>query len=300
MRNTIQHCLIFLFVFIGSSVFAEEYGVASYYSDEFHGRKTASGETYNKSKLTGAHKTLPFGTYVRVTRLDTKASVVIRINDRGPYIKGRIVDVSRKAAEKLDLVSAGNANVKIEVVDQGQEYSSSPGKPISTEITRPKEVFTPKSVDPIIEQPVAKPKTSVKKASKPKAKSKPKPKPKVQPVKKSTSSSSKKHYSTVSAKNYQQYDLYHFKLERPRKTGFAVQVASVSSYESMMRHVALLQGKFFDNILVSIEPGANDTPAYKILLGPFEERDTASSYKRQLKKNKKMDGFVVDLEGIKY
>ena len=103
MRNYLMFVLFALsFVFsTKTTLIAQEYGSASYYSDKFQGRKTASGDLYDKNKFTGAHKSLEFGTQVKVTRLDNKKSVTIRINDRGPYIKGRVVDVSRAAAEKL-------------------------------------------------------------------------------------------------------------------------------------------------------------------------------------------------------
>ncbi len=93
-------------------------GFASYYSDMFQGRKTASGELYNKDAMTAAHRTLPFGTILRVTRLDNNMSVIVKVNDRGPYAKDRIVDISKKAALGLDLVNAGVAKVKIEKVDK--------------------------------------------------------------------------------------------------------------------------------------------------------------------------------------
>lgn len=92
-------------------------GLASYYHNKFHGKKTASGEVYDKNKLTAAHRTLPFGTMIKVTRLDNKQSVIVRINDRGPFKKGRIVDLSRKAAKKIDLIKAGIAKVEIEIID---------------------------------------------------------------------------------------------------------------------------------------------------------------------------------------
>ena len=93
-----------------------EYGRASYYSDEFHGKKTASGEIYNKWDYTCAHKTLPFGTKLRVINLENKKSVVVRVNDRGPYIKERIVDLSYIAARDIDMLEKGIVKVKIEVV----------------------------------------------------------------------------------------------------------------------------------------------------------------------------------------
>lgn len=91
-------------------------GTASYYSDEFHGRKTANGEVYNMYALTAAHKTLPFGTRVRVTNLTNGKSVILRINDRMPGYKGRIIDVSFQAAKELDMLISGIAEVKIEVL----------------------------------------------------------------------------------------------------------------------------------------------------------------------------------------
>lgn len=91
-------------------------GVASYYADKFNGRRTASGEIFDNRALTAAHRTLPFGTYVRVTNLANSRSVVVRINDRGPYAHGRLIDVSRAAALQLDMVRTGTARVLVEVV----------------------------------------------------------------------------------------------------------------------------------------------------------------------------------------
>jgi rare lipoprotein A len=89
-------------------------GVASYYGKQFHGRKTANGEKYNMNALTAAHRTLPFGTQVKVTNLANERSVVVRVNDRGPFIRGRIMDVSLEAARRLQMVGAGTARVRLE------------------------------------------------------------------------------------------------------------------------------------------------------------------------------------------
>lgn len=88
-------------------------GEASYYANKFHGRPTASGEKYNKNKFTAAHRTLPFGTMVEVTNLTNGKSVTVKINDRGPHKKSRIIDLSRAAAEQIDLIKAGIAQVEI-------------------------------------------------------------------------------------------------------------------------------------------------------------------------------------------
>lgn len=93
-----------------------EVGVASWYGGKFHGRTTANGERYNMHGMTAAHRTLPFGTVVRVTNLANRRTVTLRINDRGPFIKNRIIDVSRGAAAQLGLLETGVARVRVEVV----------------------------------------------------------------------------------------------------------------------------------------------------------------------------------------
>ena len=94
-----------------------EEGVASFYADSLQGNKTANGETYNKRARTAAHLTLPFDTRVKVTNLDNGKSVWVRINDRGPYAEGRIIDLSRGAARKIGMREAGTARVRLEVYD---------------------------------------------------------------------------------------------------------------------------------------------------------------------------------------
>jgi rare lipoprotein A len=90
--------------------------VASYYARKFNGRKTASGERYDMHDLTAAHPTLPFDTRVRVTNLSNNLSVVVRVNDRGPFKKSRIIDISYAAAVKIGLIVKGTAKVRVEVV----------------------------------------------------------------------------------------------------------------------------------------------------------------------------------------
>jgi rare lipoprotein A len=90
-----------------------ETGMASFYAESYNGKKTANGEIYNSSALTAAHKTLPFGTKVKVTNLSNGKSVKVRVNDRGPFVAGRIIDLTKKAAKKIDMVNAGVVKVKI-------------------------------------------------------------------------------------------------------------------------------------------------------------------------------------------
>jgi rare lipoprotein A len=91
-------------------------GKASWYGQKFHNKRTASGEKFDMGKLTAAHRTLPFNTIVRVENLKNGRKVDVRINDRGPFAEGRIIDLSRKAAEKLDMIRDGVAMVRIEVL----------------------------------------------------------------------------------------------------------------------------------------------------------------------------------------
>ncbi|MBX3042267.1 MAG: septal ring lytic transglycosylase RlpA family protein [Candidatus Kapabacteria bacterium] len=92
-------------------------GKASYYGDEFHGRKTANGEIYDRSKISAAHKTLPFGTIVRVRNLNNNKEIIVRINDRGPFVAGRVIDLSYAAARELDMLRDGVVDVEVTVLE---------------------------------------------------------------------------------------------------------------------------------------------------------------------------------------
>ena len=93
-----------------------ETGLASWYGDPFHGRKTANGETYDMNQMTAAHKTLPMPTDVRVTNLENGRSIVVTINDRGPFVHGRIIDLSRRSAQLLGVIRKGTAKVRVETI----------------------------------------------------------------------------------------------------------------------------------------------------------------------------------------
>lgn len=105
--NTYQNCL----------AQTAEIGMASFYSDNFEGKITASGKVFSQSKLTAAHRSIPFNTKIRVTNLSNDKSVIVIVNDRGPYAKGRIVDLSKKAAIKLDFIDKGVTKVKLEILE---------------------------------------------------------------------------------------------------------------------------------------------------------------------------------------
>jgi len=97
-----------------------EYGTASWYGSKFHGKRTADGEIYNMYAMTAAHKTLPFNTYVKVTNLNNHREAVVRINDRGPFVGDRIIDLSYAAAKKLGMIGTGTAPVKLVVLSSNR------------------------------------------------------------------------------------------------------------------------------------------------------------------------------------
>jgi rare lipoprotein A len=99
-------------------------GVASYYHDSLHGHKTASGQRYNKNRFTAAHKTLPLGTQIQVTDTLTGRSIVVKVNDRGPFVKGRILDLSREAADELGMIKKGVADIELKVMSTPQHHDS--------------------------------------------------------------------------------------------------------------------------------------------------------------------------------
>jgi rare lipoprotein A len=139
MQNLVSSfCLIFLFTAAAAQI---QTGKASFYADKFDGTPTASGEKYRHNKLTAAHKTLPFGTRVRVTNLTNNESVEVVVNDRGPYVEDRIIDLSRAAAEKLGFVNQGIANVRLEVIDPGDGKTSDPIKTVDNVLVEENEFY---------------------------------------------------------------------------------------------------------------------------------------------------------------
>lgn len=110
-------------------------GIASWYGPNFHGKLTANGERYNMNDYTAAHKTLPFNTMLRVDNVENGKSVVVRVNDRGPYVDDRIIDLSRKAAQEIDMIGSGTASVRLMVVREGD-------RPIDQQNISSRETFT--------------------------------------------------------------------------------------------------------------------------------------------------------------
>lgn len=243
-----------------------EKGLASYYDDSFHGRKTASGEKYDKNKLTAAHKTLPFGTKIEIKNPANGKSVEVIVNDRGPYIKGRVIEISKKAAQQIDLVKVNVAPVEIRVLSSPDSKSNaSPSTNTKPSTKSPKTETTSSS----------KPNKEVKKTS-----------------------SSKKDNLIVEAKEMETGGLYKMQVLKLQPKGFGVQVAGYSDYESVVQQLAVFQKNWFKGATVFVD-ALNGKPYYKIILGPMNTREEAVSYCDNLKKKYKLkDAFVVNIEAL--
>ncbi|MFT5645580.1 MAG: rare lipoprotein A [Aureispira sp.] len=257
---------IFAFVILSIQVATAapiEKGLASYYDDSFHGRKTASGEKYDKNQLTAAHKTLPFGTKVKIKNPANGKSVTVVVNDRGPYIKGRVIELSKKAAQQIDLVKVSVAPVEITVISGPDNKPAVAAKPTNKKPTAKTVQNQPK--------PVVKP--AAKKAP-------------------------KKDNLIVDAKDMKTGGLYKMQVLKLEPKGFGVQVAGYSDYQSVVQQLAVFQKNWFKGATVFVDK-LNDKPYYKIILGPMNTKEEAVSYCNSLKEKYNLkDAFVVDIETL--
>ena len=281
---------------------AQEFGKASYIDLAFQGGKTASGEMYDGNQFTAAHKLHPFGTRLKVTRQDNGRSVVVRVNDRGPHIKGRIVDVSYAAAKSLDMVRDGVVDVRLEVVSKGSntpavtpttteqpnDFSTNPG---TNNASNTPSNTTPPSTETDNNSTSASPSNTSEPANSGTTNTQTPPKP-------ITNNQTSDYSERLLKTNYEKFGLYEIKILQVNKAGFGVQIASLSSYENAMKQLTQLQAKEVNNALLSIEPKEFGGMAFKVIVGPFNDREEAKKQAARLKRLLKVSGFVVDLGAI--
>ena len=291
MNKSFSFLAFFVILAAYPGLCAQETGIAAVYQSSFQGSKTASGQPYDKNQLTAAHKIHPMGTQLRITRTDepSRRSVVVTVNDRGPYISGRIVELSSAAGRRIGLSNeTSTANVVLEVVgkvDQVQQPKPTAPAVTSTNINTP-------PPPPVAEVPA---KAQVVKAETPQKPASPAKGSETAPVQ-----VNEKIYPLARDPN-QKFGLFKIALHQSANKGFGVQVMSLNSPDNLLQQITQLQSKWFDNILVSVEPGDDGkTPQYKMLLGPFQTEEQARTYNNNLKKKFKLTGFVVDLTAIAY
>jgi rare lipoprotein A len=299
-----------------------ELGIASVYSDAFNASATASGELYDKSKYTAAHKTLDFGTLVRVTRLDNNRSVIVRVNDRGPYLKGYVIVISGVAAAKLGIATDAQANVKLEVVGKKEEISElkkkdppySPPTPSNDELvekggdndqspTRPpveydvvkttdKHERSSADIGTVSDAPAkrterrARPKTTDKaeKAEPPTETKKAEAVKKTSPV---------KELATIRKVGFHRHDLYKPVLQTTDKLRFGVKVGAFEHFENVLKQAALLQENWFSNVYLILDEKGSQTELYKLILESFDDKDAAYAYAARVRK-KGLSAYVID------
>ncbi len=268
-------------------------GLGTYYADKYHGRPTASGELYDKYKFTAAHRQLAFGTMVRVTRLDNGRSVVVKVNDRGPFSEGRIIDVSRAAAEQLDLIRTGESQVRIEVV-QGQSAGpanasasppSSTPQPQTTPSGRPTTNYNTENRDlgdlPLRNfggQPVSESGAVVVGSNGVEA-----------PATPTTQSMSEAEKYTP--------EFFQFVAYKRDVEGFAIQVGAFFNFYRLMEAMDQLSQKGIQNTILH-SALKNDQPVFRILIGPYDSRQEAKSV-LQTYSSLGVEGIVVNLMDLR-
>ena len=265
--------LLSIILFIGITInlsaqsgYVQE-GKASFYADKFEGRTTASGERYSHAKSTCAHLTLPFGTLVRVTRVSNGESVVVRVNDRGPFVPNRIIDLSRSAAEKLGFIGEGVTDVRIEVLDDdGNVLPQTPP-------TKPKE--NPETKNP---------RPTTQSQPQPQHFDKPSPAP--------------QHFDELSAAPQtsvtSEYELYELNLTKQQPGGFTVQIKSYREMENLLRIVDELKTSLKENVRVQVAT-VNGDRVYRLMVGNYASRIEAEKSRDRIAKSYP-DCFVVELK----
>lgn len=268
MNAFLRGCLLIIGLFIHLSVSAQwnwqETGNASYYADKFHGRSTASGERYNKNELSAAHRTLPMGSIVRVTHARNGQSVEVRINDCGPHRSDRVIDISKAAAKKIQLIADGVAPVLVELVEPGdghcacdrkKKWDPTPWKAREivianeTEVTatsRPEQTPTPRKE---------------KKQAESVAETAPEP-----PV----------------------------ALEQP-SAGIVLQLGAFGNMDNAKNLVQKINNQGFSDVFVKEFPQGDKT-LYRVYRGIFLSKTEAETAQKELKERAGIDGVVTELK----
>lgn len=280
----------------------EEYGKAGHYADKLHGRKTASGEPYDKAALTCAHKTLPFGTKVRVSRLDNKVSVVVKVNDRGPYHEGFVVDISRRAAEEIGLIKDGTTRVKVEVVEEQTKSVSQVLKGADSKNIQSGTGAGTGSHAGVVKVPPVKttqnaklliPKTATNNAS---------ASADLRPATYSTNDPQPALVQTQPTKAVPKTrvtELYKVDLKKTDKKGFGVQISTLYDADNVLPTITKLEKQWPGKVMVSVEQDDNGKPAtYRVAIGAYLDRKSAEAQQKIALKKGYAKCFVVALSEI--
>lgn len=261
MKKTL---LTLIVVFATLFAFAQETGLASFYHDKFEGKTTASGETFHQDAATAAHRTLPFGTRVRVTNLDNNLWADVTINDRGPFAEGRVIDLTSSVAKKLQFIEKGTTKVKVEVLDaDGNVKSEAKAATPKTEAKTAEQ--TEKKADKTPEWPGAKKEKTDKKA---------------EPTEQTITDVPETYY-------------YKMQSSRVKASGYGVQVASYQEVANLLEHYISISQRVDHDCIIQVTEVA-DRKVYRVIVGPFDSREKAEQFKRKL--SSEFDGcYIIQL-----
>ena len=254
-------------------------GLASYYSPEYDGAETAYGIIYDRTQLVAAHKTYPLNSTVRVTNEQNGQSVIVRIIDKGPFIRGRVIEVSERAAEALGMLGERTVPVRLELLSTDDDRTIPPSTARPAPDPEPEIVYTPAS-PPSVEPAPTPPAREVAPAATPRppaVRTAPPPAP--------------------PARRTFERGLYHIQLTKPKSGNFGVQVGSYNRLESAMDKVVELEARYFDEVLLH-HGGSVSSPVYKVVLGTFPDRASAQHYADSLKQRYGIPGFTIELTSL--
>ncbi|WP_198664776.1 septal ring lytic transglycosylase RlpA family protein [Lewinella sp. IMCC34191] len=270
----------------GQLVGDRQNGLASYYSPEYDGAETAYGVIYDRTELVAAHKTYPLNSTVRVTNESNGNSVVVRIIDKGPFIRGRIVELSERAADELGMLGERTVPVEVQLLSTPDQRPVSTRDVATTRTSNPDPApvprATPNEVEPepesvSLSQPPPQREVKSPQPESPRTTPTPASRPNVPSVKKSFGPG-----------------LYQVSLHEPKEGRYGVQVGSFENLERAMDKVAELQGRYFDEILLH-KQRSDGGYVYKVLLGTFNDQDSAQHYAASLKQRYAIPGFTTVL-----
>ena len=262
-----------------NSLIGQEKGYAINYKESDASRVTSSSELYDPNQLTAAHNTIPIGTLVHVTRIDNGASVVVRVNDRGPFIPNRILALSKAAANKLGLKKYEKIYVQLNLVPK-KEIQPLPAESVEKKPDIP--FYQPGSTQ-IPANPEVK--ESIKLQLLPNEEVAPSL---IQPVE-------NKETPKVESESLKQ-GIYQLQLNKMPEKGFAIQIGSFQNTALLWKEIAKLHNAWFKQILVQTNELANGLVVHKLMLGPFSTKEKATSYKGNLKQRYGIEGFLVSLQ----
>ncbi len=263
---------LLLSIFCISISFAQvQTGKASFYADSFKGHKTASGERFNPKKFTAAHRQLPFGTKVRVTNLANNKSVVVRINDRGPFVSNRIIDLSPAAAKTLGFTDKGVTDVAIKVVDKDTKIT---GKLISeVDVSEKQAAQNSPQLDTAQKAPVKKLTKLKSTAVATKVSDSLTPPTAPRPIKDSTASK-----PIVSATHF-----YKVNIKKNTPTGYGVQIGSFSDGKNALTLAEQLSKSKYAPVTIEVKT-IDQSAIYSLIIGQFDTHQKADDFKASILK----------------